>query len=65
MSDNKKIQSAADPANKKEEEKKESVLPEEELSEEDQMLKEKLELLVERLADADRVQRDNAITQLG
>lgn len=40
-------------------------MPEEELSEEDQMLKEKLELLVERLADADRAQRDNAITQLG
>ena len=57
MSDAKKQTSAADPANKKdtdkkEEEKKDAALPEEVLNEEDQMLKEKLELLVERLSDA-------------
>jgi hypothetical protein len=69
MSDTKKQASAAaDPKNdkegKKDEEKKIELVPEEELTEEDALLKEKLGLLVERLSDKDAPQRDNALTQI-
>jgi hypothetical protein len=40
---------------------KEAALAEEILSEEDQTLKEKLELLVTRLSDKDIAQRENAL----
>jgi len=47
----------------KKEETKNGLAPEE-LSEEDQQLKEKLELLVERLTDRDQAQRVHALDQL-
>jgi len=48
-------------AKKPEEEKKQEKPVVEELNEEDQLLKEKLELLVERLTDKDKAQRVNAL----
>ena len=63
MSDQQKTQ-AADKATKKEEEKKGEEVQEEVLNEEDQMLKEKLELLVERLTDKDLAQRENGFSQI-
>jgi len=69
MSDQQKKGGAAaagQAAGKKEEEKKEETKEPaaEDLNEEDQQLKEKLELLVERLSDKDKAQRVNALSQL-
>ena len=44
--------------------KKDVGLPEEELNEEDQILKDKLELLVDRLSDRQQQQRSHALDEL-
>lgn len=66
MSDQQKKGESAAAAGKKEEDehKGEGKIAIEELNEEDQQLKEKLELLVERLSDKDVAQRVNALDQL-
>lgn len=62
MSDAKKAEKK--PEEKQQDKKMEEVLPDEELSEDDRLLKEKLELLVKRLTDRDSKQRDHALEQL-
>ena len=49
---------------KKEEKKEEPTLPEEELNEEDQALKEKLELCTERLGDKEATLRKQALDMI-
>ena len=59
MSDSKKVDTKPD--EKKAEKKMEDALPEEDLSEDDKLLKEKLELLVKRLTDRDNKQREHSL----
>jgi len=66
MTDVKKDQTPkkeVDPKNK-DKKKDDKEAAEEELSEDDKLLKEKLDLLVERLGDRDFAQRDNALKLL-